>query len=201
MAPALLIPACRSSSFGATPTVDQSRSVGRYLQRPRHRVDSNNQIIDNFSWKMNQHDVKFGFDFHRTTVQQYFDKYFRGSLQESDRLCRERLPPDFDFLAGDVTDGFQYAGDSTRHTFENNFGFYVQDSFRVTPRLTFNYGLRYDYFGVVGEKNNLLSNITSVSPNPGSGPSLLLRSASPGSAVSTIRITTTSPRASALPGI
>ena len=56
------------------------------------------------------------------------------------------------------------SGYSTRHTFENNFGFYIQDSFRATPRLTFNYGLRWDYFGVVGEKNNLLSNITSVSP-------------------------------------
>ena len=36
------------------------------------------RCIDNFSWKLNKHDVKFGFDFHRTTVQQYFDKYFRG---------------------------------------------------------------------------------------------------------------------------
>ena len=25
-----------------------------------------------------RHDLKFGFDFHRTTIQQYFDKYFRG---------------------------------------------------------------------------------------------------------------------------
>ena len=45
---------------------------------------------------------------------------------------------------------------------ENNFGFYAQDNFRVTPRLTFNYGLRWDYFGVVQEKNNLLSNITDL---------------------------------------
>ena len=33
--------------------------------------------------------------------------------------------------------------------FENSHGVYVQDSFRVTPRLTFNYGVRWDYFGVV----------------------------------------------------
>jgi hypothetical protein len=160
--------------------------LGATSSVPRHRVDSNNQIIDNFSWKLNQHDVKFGFDFHRTTVQQYFDKYFRGRLRFKDTT--QQLPGGGtevitglqNFLDGNVTDGFQYAGDSTRHTFENSFGFYVQDSFRATPRLTFNYGLRYDYFGVVGEKNNLLSNITSVSPNPGSGTFALTQVGQPG---------------------
>jgi hypothetical protein len=119
---------------------------------PRHRVDSNNQLLDNLSWKINKHDVKVGVDFHRTSVQQYFDKDFRGKLSFS--LA--------DFLAGLIDSGFQYSGDSTRHTYENNFGFYVQDSFRATSRLTLNYGLRWDYFGVVQEKNNLLSNITSL---------------------------------------
>jgi hypothetical protein len=119
---------------------------------PRHRVDSNVQVLDNFSWKVNKHDVKVGVDFHRTSVQQYFDKDFRGKLSFS--LA--------DFLAGSIDSGFQYSGDSTRHTFENNFGFYVQDSFRATSRLTLNYGLRWDYFGVVQEKNNLLSNITNL---------------------------------------
>src|SRR5579863_9543645 len=160
--------------------------LGATSSVPRHRVDSNNQIIDNFSWKLNQHDVKFGFDFHRTTVQQYFDKYFRGRLRFKDTTETQNgvtvnITGLQNFLDGDVTDGFQYAGDSTRHTYENSFGFYVQDSFRATPRLTFNYGLRYDYFGVVGEKNNLLSNITSEAPNPaGTGTFTLTQVGQPG---------------------
>ena len=118
--------------------------LGASSSDPRHRVDSNDQIGDNFSWKFNKHDVKFGVDFHRTSVQQFFDKYFRGKLEFSSLST---------FLQGNPDDGgVQYAGDSTRHTFENNFGLYVQDSFRATPRLTVNYGLRWDYFGVVGEK-------------------------------------------------
>ncbi len=133
---------------------------------PRHRVDSNDQVLDNFSWKINKHSVKFGFDFHRTTIQQYFDKYFRGRLS----FTGGGVAPDStgleDFLAGYVdlepTASFQYYGDSTRHTYENNFGFYAQDSFRLSPSLTLIYGLRWDYFGVVGEKNNLLSNITNL---------------------------------------
>ena len=156
--------------------------LGATSSVPRHRVDSNNQILDNFSWKVNKHDVKFGFDFHRTSVQQYFDKYFRGRLKFSghtDALGNSFTPLQ-DFLAGFVDSSFQYFGDSTRHTFENNFGFYVQDSFRATSHLTINYGLRWDYFGVVGEKNNLLSNITSASPSPGTGTFALTQVGQPG---------------------
>ncbi len=146
--------------------------LGATSSVPRHRFDSNDQVLDNFSWKINKHNVKFGFDFHRTTVQQYFDKYFRGKLSFSGCglvACNPAIPGSGstglqDFLAGYVDGGFQYFGDSTRHTYENNFGFYAQDSFRLTPHVTLNYGLRWDYFGVVQEKNNLLSNITNLDP-------------------------------------
>src|SRR5580658_9491942 len=133
--------------------------LGATSSVPRHRVDSNDQVLDNFSWKINKHSVKVGFDFHRTSIQQYFDKYFRGRLSFDGTTTGSPIE---DFLAGDVDGGFQYYGNSTRHTYENNFGFYAQDSFRFNPRLTLNYGLRWDYFGVVQEKNNLLSNITNL---------------------------------------
>jgi hypothetical protein len=144
--PIILIPGI--AQLGATSSV------------PRHRVDSNFQLIDDFSWKVNKHDVKFGFDFHRTTVQQYFDKYFRGRLKFADVAS---------FLAGTPESGFQYVGNTLRHTFENNVGFYIQDSYRAASRLTLNFGLRWDYFGVLGEKNNLLSNITAEAPATGTG--------------------------------
>ncbi|HEV3306326.1 MAG TPA: TonB-dependent receptor [Candidatus Sulfotelmatobacter sp.] len=136
--------------------------LGSTSSLPRHRVDSNDQVLDNFSWKLNKHDVKFGVDYHRTSIQQYFDKYFRGRLSFSGGGVGPNSTGLQDFLAGFVDSGFQYFGDSTRHTDENNFGFYVQDSFRATSRLTLNYGLRWDYFGIVKEKNNLLSNITNL---------------------------------------
>jgi len=145
--------------------------LGSTSSVPRHRVDSNNQVIDNFSWKANKHDLKFGFDFHRTSIQQYFDKYFRGRLSFPDLAS---------FLAGTPSGGFQYTGDTTRHTYENNYGLYVQDSFRATQNLTLNFGLRWDYFGVIGEKNNLLSNITSTAPSTGTGTFTLTQVGQPG---------------------
>src|SRR5579862_5573477 len=37
---------------------------------PRQRVDTNNQFVENFSWKITKHDLKMGFDFRRTSVEQ-----------------------------------------------------------------------------------------------------------------------------------
>ena len=48
-------------------------------------------------------------------------------------------------------------GNSHRDTYQDSFGIYLQDNFRLSHRLTFNYGLRWDYYGVIGEKKNLFS--------------------------------------------
>jgi hypothetical protein len=155
---------CNSSSLtclaSGLPIIDVSgySQLGASSSTPRHRVDSNNQFIDDFSWKLPKHDLKFGFEFRRTSIQQYFDKYFRGKL-EFDNIQ--------DFLSGTVDGGFQYGGNSVRHTYENNFGLYAQDSFRISSRVTLNYGLRWDYYGVVAEKDNLFSNITALDPADG----------------------------------
>src|ERR1051326_3571147 len=151
--------------------------LGATSSVPRHRFDSNSQVIDNFSWKMNKHDVKLGVDFHRTSIQQYFDKYFRGRLKFNGDTTGDPLQ---DFLAGDVDSGFQYFGNSTRHTFENNFGFYFQDRFPFTSHFICTFRFCLDFFGIVREKNNLLSNMTSISPAPGTGTFTLTQVGQPG---------------------
>ena len=55
-------------------------NIGATLSVPRARVDSNFHVIDNFSWKLTRHDVKFGYEFRRTTVDQFFDAGYRGRL-------------------------------------------------------------------------------------------------------------------------
>jgi hypothetical protein len=154
--------------------------LGASSSDPRHRVDSNDQFIDSFSWKRNQHDFKLGFDFHRTTVAQNPDgHWFRGRLKFTGG---DTGTPLGDFLAGVPHQGnsIQYSGDTDRNTFENSFGVYMQDNFRLTSRLNLNYGFRWDYAGVVGEKNNLLSNITSESPVAGTGTFTLTQVGQPG---------------------
>src|SRR5690349_21588852 len=120
-------------------------NIGATLSVPRARVDSNFHIIDNFSWKRDRHDLKFGYEFRRTTVDQFFDAGYRGRLDFASLA---------DFLSGTLSGGRQARGNSNRNTFQNSHAGYLQDTLRWSPRLTFNLGLRWDYFGVIGEKNN-----------------------------------------------
>ena len=128
-------------------------NIGATLSVPRARVDSNFHIIDNFSWKRGSHDLKFGYEFRRTTVDQFFDAGYRGRLDFGSLE---------DFLSGTLSGGRQARGNSNRFTFQNSHATYLQDTFRWSPQLTFNLGLRWDYFGVIDERDHLLSNFDPV---------------------------------------
>ena len=139
-------------------------AFGATSSDPRGRTDVNWQFIDNFSWKFNKHSVKIGYEFRRTTVHQFFDEGFRGSLSFQLDRGRDDFTSLENFLLGMPSSGSILQGDTNRNTYQNSHALYVQDSFRVNHQFTFNYGLRWDYFGVLAEENNLLSNF-----NPASG--------------------------------
>jgi len=118
------------------------------FSNPRNRVDSNWQFFDNFSWKLGRHDIKFGGEFRRTTVDSFNDLVARSELEFSGLQ---------DFLAGDLSSATENFGNTSRNTHQNSWGFYVQDGFHVNTRLTVNVGLRWDYAGVIGTDGNQFS--------------------------------------------
>jgi hypothetical protein len=127
--------------------------IGGNTSLPRGRVDYNYQLIDDFSWKLDRHSLKFGYEFRRTPVTQFFDENYRGKLSFSSLTA---------FLEGIPSSGRQAAGNSYRNTAQNSHALYAQDSFRWNRQLTLNFGLRWDYFGVIHEKHNLFSNFDPV---------------------------------------
>ncbi|PYV66609.1 MAG: hypothetical protein DMG97_16165 [Acidobacteria bacterium] len=132
---------------------------------PRQRVDTNNQLLDSFSWKMNKHDLKFGFEFRRTSIQQRFDKYSRGRIRFNTLADLLQMTPQLPSQSGFGV--FNYSGNTLRHTHQNGIGFYAQDDFRLTPRITLNYGLRWDYNAPVAEKDHLFSDFVPTSATAG----------------------------------
>ena len=121
---------------------------------PRQRVDTNWHYIDGISWKAGKHDIKFGYEYRRTSISQIFNRGFRGALG-FDSLDA--------FIAGtpnpSIFHSTQASGNTNRNTFENSYAGYFQDSIRLTRKFVLNLGLRYDYFGIVQEKHGLFTNV------------------------------------------
>jgi hypothetical protein len=59
------------------------------------------------------------------------------------------------FNATSQTSGFQVAPQERNYR-QNQFAIYAADTWRVNPRLTVNYGLRWDYYGPVDERDGLV---------------------------------------------
>ena len=128
---------------------------------PRQRVDTNWHYIDGISMKKGRHDLKFGYEYRRTSISQIFNRGFRG------KLAFDSLDS---FVAGtpetSIFSSTQASGETNRNTFENSYAGYFQDSIRVARNFTLNLGVRYDYFGIVQEKHGLFTNIDGTTATP-----------------------------------
>jgi len=127
---------------------------------PRGRLSETFQILDNYTWIHGHHTFKFGAEYHRYDVQSFNDNLERGLLDvntgptlSADPIVNELA----NFYIGNIF-ALGNAGNTQRFTFNNNFGFFGQDEFRLRPNLTVTAGLRWEYIGPLGEKHNLLSN-------------------------------------------
>jgi outer membrane receptor protein involved in Fe transport len=126
-------------------------SLGAPTNVPRGRVSSGYQFVDNLTWTRGAHTFKAGGEYRRAIVNSFNDTLARGQLNFNSLA---------EFLAGRVsTSGTAILRGATRRdTFTNNYGLFAQDDWKVTSRLTLNFGLRYEYLGIFKEEGNRLSN-------------------------------------------
>ena len=138
---------------------------------PRGRTSQSFQFLDNFTWIAGKHTWKFGAEFRRASISNFNDNLERGIFQFTAGVGLSS-DPIVDALANFYTGGSQDfgfcctfvsvdTGNTQRTTRNNGFSVFAQDDFRVAPKFTLNYGLRWEYFGPLSEKNNLLSNLAS----------------------------------------
>ncbi len=118
-------------------------------------VQTNNtyQWLDNFSKIIGTHSITFGGEFHVDQVNETPNATFNGSYVFNGTETGSDYA---DFLLGIVSTYVQ--ADQGRFYPRNKYaGFFAQDSWRVSPKLTLNYGLRWDIIGSWYEKYNQLS--------------------------------------------
>jgi outer membrane receptor protein involved in Fe transport len=115
---------------------------------PRGRDDTNLHFIEGMSYKLTRHDLKWGYEFRRTSVDSFYDAQFRGVLSFGSLA---------DFLAGNIGGGRIVRGNTDRQARQNSHAMYFQDTWRVRPTITLNLGLRWDYFGVIQEERDRFS--------------------------------------------
>jgi hypothetical protein len=139
--------------------------------------DNNYEASDNVILSRVKHELKFGGDFRRLTSNPNFSLFptgffffagpyaamtsdwsFTSPLDNFNALYGTGGNDIADLLMGlplDVQRGLQLTNPHTR-TWE--MAFYAQDAYRIRPRLTLNYGLRYEFQAPYTEANNNASN-------------------------------------------
>ncbi|MGP8250414.1 MAG: carboxypeptidase regulatory-like domain-containing protein [Terracidiphilus sp.] len=131
-----------------TITVADYSPIGATSSDARGRIDTNYQLFGNVSMVQGRHSFKTGYEWRRTFINSFINSGHRGKLVFSSLD---------DFLSGAIDGGASADGEGTRYSYQNSSGAYFLDSWRFSSRLTFNYGLRWDYFGVIGAENNAFS--------------------------------------------
>lgn len=74
------------------------------------------------------------------------------------------------FLLGEVSSAGTSLNSPVHMSYRySDYSFYAQDDFRITPKLTVNYGVRYDVHRPLTEKYGRISSFVADLPNPGAG--------------------------------
>jgi hypothetical protein len=132
-----------------------------YIQRTEQRY----QFSDNFSWTIGRHNTKFGGDFNYLPLKAVFTVNYGGvfdfgpldaatlgfsNICAANGLSADLCPAFPGFtpvqvyglgIPGDMVQGIGNPADS----FSNKpLGLFWQDSWRISPKLTLNFGVRYD---------------------------------------------------------
>ena len=163
--------------FG-TPLISPSGydTVGDAGNLPQDRKDNTYQVTETFSWNHGQHNFRFGEDFRRFQLNLLFDSNARGS---------ETFQPFYTTAAANSTVGGNSIaeillgdpqGSSVSRSFAgltasdvtgfrtSSLDFFAQDDWRISPKLTLNLGIRWEYNTPVIDKYNHLATFDPTVP-------------------------------------
>jgi hypothetical protein len=155
---------------------------GPGTQYPANSVVQTYQYVDNVTWIRGPHTLKTGFDFRRSRLTAIVGNSARGYASFTGQFTN--LPSAASTTGSSVADLLLGApqtiqssvGDGIAHNYTNLYSLYVQDDWKISPRLTLNLGLRYEYATPYTEKLDRFTIVDTT--NRSQGGQLLLANSS-----------------------
>lgn len=135
--------------------------MGTSPWRPQYQISQSWNFLDNLSWLKGNHSFKFGYQYLRRTDNFLDIRAPQGEIQPSGAFTSNSQMGLSDFLLGDIS-GAHFTTPLVVHYFQPGHSFYGQDSWQITPKLTINYGLRYELFGPIMDRQNRTANFTAA---------------------------------------
>lgn len=167
------------SAYSNAPKIQITDFDATGLTPPEGRQDVTGQLSDNLSWVKGKHEIKFGFEFRRVQLDEFYHRNAQGNfkfdgtqggwdlskvssntaaiLDGASGPIEIRLLALADFLSGRVSTSTISWGDPERLVFVHTFSGFAQDSYQITTKLNLNYGLRWDYEGPLHDGKKDLS--------------------------------------------
>jgi hypothetical protein len=158
-----------SANNGGLPqfSVTGLNTFGSSEYQPTVEIQNVYQIVERLSWVAGRHTLKFGADLRprvdfsilQPPVPRGAFNFTGDATRDPNNLTTTGLGT-ADFLLGTMYGG----GNAQISSFINDvfqqpgYNFYVQDDFKVSPKLTLNLGLRYEFVTHATEKYNALAN-------------------------------------------
>ena len=110
------------------------------------------QFLDSFSWTRGKHSIKLGGDYRRVRFNNAVPGRPRGRFGFDGRYTQNPLAANrsttgsavADFLLEGINNSETLVGAPVSNYRNFHLGLYIQDTWKVTPRLTLNLGLRYE---------------------------------------------------------
>ncbi|HLJ86892.1 MAG TPA: hypothetical protein VKZ53_08710, partial [Candidatus Angelobacter sp.] len=144
------LPRITISSSKAVPLANFGLGAGTNM--PQGRTTDTYQLIDNVTKNLGAHTLQFGGEIRREETFRFLNGNFRGAISFQDWQH---------FADGVVKSGALRTGgpDQTFRSWNRYADYmYIQDSWKMRPNFTFNYGVRYELPGALAEKRNSGSN-------------------------------------------
>ncbi len=153
---------------GATPrfNITGYRELGTNENTWRVQIDNNYHFAAALTWVKSAHVVKFGWQLRKNQFNVFnpgglfMGRYsFNGEITSPNKSAGNPVHALADFLLGQIqTVQYELYQPITGRR-NSNLAFYGQDDWKVTPRLTLNLGLRYEYESPMTIANDMYSRV------------------------------------------